>query len=67
MKYVALLTNQQADIDMWSKMTPEEAQAARAEEVPKWEALFNELGPTGVLGSGFELDGPVDREDGPRA
>ena len=52
---------------MWSKMTPEEAQAARAEEVPKWEALFNEFGPTGVLGSGFELGGPVDREDGPRA
>ena len=38
---------------------PEEAAAARAEEVPKWEALFNELGPTGVLGSGFELDGPA--------
>jgi len=33
--------------------------AARALEVPKWEALFNELGPTGALGSGFELDSPT--------
>ena len=58
MKYIALLTNQQTDIDSWEKMSLEEAQAARAEEVPKWEALFAELGPTGVLGSGFELAVP---------
>jgi hypothetical protein len=58
MKYVALLTNRQEDLDRWAKMTPEEAQAARAEEVPKWEALFSELGPTGVLGFGAELDVP---------
>ena len=58
MKYVALLTNQQADIDRWETMTSEEAQAARAEEVPKWEALFSELGPTGVLGFGVELAVP---------
>ena len=30
----------------WEEMTPEEAAAARAEEIPKWEALFGELGPT---------------------
>ena len=58
MKYVALLTNQRDDIDRWSKMTPEEAQAARAVEVPKWEALFGELGPTGALGYGAELELP---------
>ena len=56
MKYAALLTNNADDVAEWEKLSPEEAAAARAEEVPKWEALFNELGPTGVLGSGFELD-----------
>jgi hypothetical protein len=59
MKYVALLTNLQEDIEAWERMSPEEAQAARAEEVPKWEALFGELGPTGKLGFGAELDVPA--------
>src|SRR5687768_4337549 len=39
-------------------MSPEEAAAARAEEVPKWEALFSELGASGAIGAGFELDSP---------
>jgi hypothetical protein len=57
-RYAALLTNLTEDIEAWEKMTPEEAQAARAEEVPKWEALFGELGPSGVIGFGAELDSP---------
>ena len=58
MKYVALLTNNAEDVEAWEKMSPEEAQAARAKEIPKWEALFSELTPTGVLGIGAELDAP---------
>ena len=58
MKYAALLTNMQEDIDAWKRMTPEEATRSRAEEIPKWEALFNELGPTCALGDGYELDVP---------
>ncbi len=58
MKYVALLTNLQEDLDSWAEMSPAERQAARAEEVPKWEALFKDLGSTGVLGFGAELDIP---------
>jgi hypothetical protein len=58
MKYVAVLTNNADDLTAWEQMTSEEAAAARAEEVPKWEALFGELGATGALGAGFELDGP---------
>ena len=58
MKYVALLTSMQEDLDSWAKLSPEEAQAARAEEVPKWEALFNELGAAGVVQFGAELDVP---------
>ena len=61
MKYAALLTNHADDVAAWEKLTPEEAAAARAEEVPKWEALFGELGPTGVLGAGSELDSPRPR------
>ena len=59
MKYAALLTSNADDLAAWEKMSPEEAAAARAEEVPKWEALFAELGPSGALGSGFELDSPT--------
>ena len=59
MKYAALLTSNADDVAAWEKLSPEEAAAARAEEIPKWEALFNELGPTGVLGDGYELDSPT--------
>lgn len=58
MKYAALLTNNADDIAAWEQLSPEEAASARAQEVPKWEALFGELGPSGVLGAGFELDSP---------
>jgi hypothetical protein len=58
-KYAALLTNLADDIEAWERMSPEEAQAARAEEVPKWEALFGELGGSGALGFGVELDTPA--------
>jgi hypothetical protein len=57
-KYAALLTNLQDDVAAWERLSPEEAAAARAEEVPKWEALFGELGPSGKLGFGAELDSP---------
>ena len=58
MKYAALLTSNADDIVAWEKLPPEEAAALRAEEIPKWEALFGELGQAGVLGAGFELDSP---------
>ena len=59
MKYAALLTNNADDVAARERLTPEEAAAARAEEIPKWEALFADLGPSGALGSGFELDSPT--------
>ena len=58
MKYAALLTSNSDDIAAWEQMSPEEAATARAQEVPKWEALFSELGQTGKLGFGAELDNP---------
>ena len=59
MKYAALLTTNADDVAARATMSPEEAAAARAEEVPKWEELFGELAPTGALGDGFELDSPA--------
>jgi hypothetical protein len=58
MKYAAILTSNADDIAAWEQMSPEEAAAARAEEVPKWNALFNELGETGKIGFGAELEAP---------
>ncbi len=59
MKYAALLTNNADDVAAWEQLTPDEAAAARAVEIPKWEKLFADLGPSGALGSGFELDSPT--------
>ena len=58
MKYAALLTNHADAVAAWEAMSPEEAAAARAKEVPQWEALFGELGASGALGAGYELDSP---------
>ncbi len=58
MKYAALLTNTADEIAAWGRLTPAAAAAARAEEVPQWEALFAELGPAGKIGFSAELDVP---------
>ncbi len=57
MKYIALLTNTEEDRVRWEAMAPEEAAAARAQEMPKWNALFEALGPYMV--DGKELDEPA--------
>ena len=57
MKYVALLTNTDEDRARWDTMTAEEAAAARAAEMPKWNALFEELGPHML--DGKELEEPA--------
>ena len=58
MKYALLLTNSQEDRERWDTMPEDEQVAARAAEVPKWNALFGELGASGKLLSGSELDDP---------
>ena len=58
MKYAALLTNLADNVEAWEAMAPEEARAARADEMPKWESLFAEFGSSGALGFGAELDSP---------
>ena len=60
MKYIALLTQPAGGPrPLGRKMsTGGGGRLPAPTEVPKWEALFNELGPSGVLGFGAELDGP---------
>jgi hypothetical protein len=60
MKYVALLTNNAEDVERWEQMSPEEAQAARAQEIPKWNALFEELMSGGHYVEGAELESPTE-------
>jgi hypothetical protein len=55
-KYVALLTNTSKSIERWAAMSPEEAAADRAAEMPKWETAMAELGP--YIREGKELDVP---------
>ncbi|MBA2460206.1 MAG: hypothetical protein H0V45_00310 [Actinobacteria bacterium] len=59
MKYAALLTNTSDDIARWATMTEEEGKAAREAELPRWNALFAELGASGKIVSGAELDEPA--------
>jgi hypothetical protein len=56
MKYLLLLQNAQEDRDAWSTMSPEEAQAARADEIPKWTSLMEQYGS--LIRGGEELDDP---------
>ena len=77
MKYAALLFNTADDWKRWEALTPEEAVAARAQEVPKWQALFEATGKRWL--GGYELgersaakvvrvrDGETQVTDGPYA
>jgi hypothetical protein len=56
MRYAALLLNASEDWERWQHLTPEEAAAARAEEAPKWEALFAHVGERWT--GGYELGDP---------
>ena len=56
MKYVALLTNTSDDLARYKSMDAQEAAAARADEMPKWESAMAELGP--YIREGKELDLP---------
>jgi hypothetical protein len=58
MRYLLLLANDAADVRAWRTLTPEEAQRAREEEIPRWNQLFRWLGQQGIETEGLELDGP---------
>ena len=58
MKYLLLLNNDAADVDSWRELSTEEAAARRAEEIPRWNALFGWAGEEGIELDGLELDDP---------
>ena len=58
MKYFLLLNNDTASVDSWRDLSPEEAAALRAEEIPRWNALFGWAGEEGIELDGLELDDP---------
>ena len=58
MKYFLLLNNDSASVDSWRDLSAEEAAALRAEEIPRWNALFGWAGEQGIELDGLELDDP---------
>ena len=58
MKYLLLLNNGGAAVDSWRSLSPEEAAALRAEEIPRWNALFGWAGEQGIELDGLELADP---------
>jgi hypothetical protein len=57
-KYFLLLNNDTASVDSWRDLSAEEAAALRAEEIPRWNALFGWAGEQGIELDGLELDDP---------
>jgi len=57
-KYLLLLNNASEAVESWRGLSPEEAAASRAQEVPRWNALFGWAGEQGIELSGLELDDP---------
>lgn len=58
MKYLLLLNNDGVAVESWRDLSPEEAQALRAEELPRWNALFQWIGEQGLETEGLELEAP---------
>jgi hypothetical protein len=56
MKYLLLLNNDQADVESWRNMSPEEGQKAREQEMPRWNELFGWMGEQGIEANGLELE-----------
>jgi hypothetical protein len=52
-KYALLIHSDQAD---WSDYSDDEKSRLRAEEMPRWIALFEELGKADPEAKGYELD-----------
>jgi hypothetical protein len=57
-KYLLLLNNPSEAFEAWRAMSTDEAAATRAEEMPRWTALFGWAGEQGIELGGLELDDP---------
>jgi hypothetical protein len=56
MKYLLLLNNDVSEWEAWHKMSAEDAQKAREQELPKWNALFGWFAEQGIEATGLELE-----------
>ena len=56
MKYLMLLTNPTERVESWEKLSPDEAQSLREEELPKWGAFMQWAEEKGIQLDGLELD-----------
>jgi hypothetical protein len=59
-KYLLLLNNAAPEWDAWRKLTSDEAQKYREQEMPRWNALSGWLGEQGIEANGLELADPAD-------
>jgi len=57
-KYLLLLNNDRRAVDSWRDLSPDEAAALRAEEMPRWNTLFGWIGEQGIEVDGLELEEP---------
>ena len=58
MKYLLLMTNSSEEIAEWQRLSEEEQQRLRAEEMSKWGELFGWIEQKGLKVDGLELDDP---------
>jgi hypothetical protein len=56
MRYLMLLTNPTERVENWEKLSPEEAQRLRDEEIPKWGSFMQWAAEQGIQLNGLELD-----------
>jgi hypothetical protein len=59
MKYLLLLNNSVSEWNEWRNLSSEEAQKARAQEMPRWESLMGWMAEHGIEFSGLELEDPA--------
>jgi hypothetical protein len=55
-KYLLLLNNTAAQWDDWRVLSPEDAEKAREEEMPRWNQLFGWAAEQGIETTGLELE-----------
>ena len=58
MKYLLLLNNDGDRVESWRALSADEAASLRAQEMPRWNALFGWMAEQGIDVDGLELDNP---------
>jgi hypothetical protein len=60
MKYLFLLNNEASEWEKWRTLSADETADARAQEMPRWNALFEWIGQQGIEATGLELNDPAE-------